>query len=293
VRFLVRHFEMVAPASLGERRKRSSRITVLLTFDDGFRNHAEVVVPILTKYRVPAIFFIPSRHAEAGRYLWFSYLQMLQRWFPANGLRLGGEFMDMSENRRAQTMERLRQRLLELTPHPSAMYKVIEEELPRLEDFVSQEDLRDHAAGMTQEQIADVAQNPLFSVGVHTVDHPLLTRCDQLEAARQIQENRRWLEKLTGRGCDLIAYPVSDFNAVVLQRCRELSFSWGFSEQRRVQGDYRLQLPRAGVYFPSVTELGCKVRWGDLLTTLRDRPGSRIASLPTPPAATTHDLAGT
>src|ERR1700732_1157035 len=103
VRFLVRHFEMVAPASLGERRKRSSRITVLLTFDDGFRNHAEVVVPILTKYRVPAIFFIPSRHAEAGRYLWFSYLQMLQRWFPGNGLRLGGEFMDMSENRRAET----------------------------------------------------------------------------------------------------------------------------------------------------------------------------------------------
>lgn len=269
VQFLLRHFDLVGPASLGKQRTRSSRITVLLTFDDGLRNHAEVVAPILAKYSIPAVFFVPSRHAQAGRYLWFSYLHVLERSFRANGFLFRGEFMSMSRGGRSETVRRLRRWLLELTPHPSAMYDVIEQELPRLEDFASQEVLADHAAGMTGEQVAEIAQNPLFTVGVHTVDHPLVTRCDPTEAIRQIQENRLWLEKLTGRACDLIAYPASDFNVAVLQQCRDLGFTWGFSEQRKVGDDARLQLPRVGVYFPSLTELGCKVRWGDVITAVK------------------------
>ena len=280
VRFLVHHFDMVGTDGLGTKRRRSSRIRVLLTFDDGFCNHAEVAAPILARYRVPAIFFIPSRHADRGRYLWFSYLRLLEKYFRGNGFLFGGEFWDMSGNRRLETVARLRQQLLELAPHPTSMYQAIEEELPRIEDFVSQQVLRDHAAGMTPEQVGELARNPLFTVGVHTVDHPLLTRCERQEAAHQIETNRRWLETLSGQACDLIAYPVSDFSESVLQQCRELGFQWGFSVEQKIKGDASLQLPRVGVYFPSLTELGCKVRWGNLITRLKRPPVSMFASSP-------------
>lgn len=37
---------------------------VLLTFDDGFRNHHENALPILRKYDAPAIFFVPTQHVR-------------------------------------------------------------------------------------------------------------------------------------------------------------------------------------------------------------------------------------
>jgi len=285
VRFIVRHFHVVSPAELSKKRKGTSRITVLLTFDDGFRNHAEVVAPILTKYGVPAVFFIPSRHTQRGKYLWFSYLRLLESQFRGNGFTYAGEFWNMAANQRAETVARLRRRLLELTPHPSAMYRAIEDELPRLEDFVPSEVLRDHAEGMTPEQIGDIARNPLFTVGVHTVDHPFLTLCDRAEATRQIEENRGWLQSISGQPCDSIAYPVSDFNADVLQQCNDLGFRSGFSVEQRIEGDARLQLPRVGVYYPSLAELGCKVRWGAMVTRLKRPPLSAMESRSVSPAA--------
>src|SRR5437773_920725 len=73
ISLLQQHFAIADPERLSERRTPYERIRVLLTFDDGFRNHAEVVAPILKKHRVPALFFISSRHSMTGKYLWFSY----------------------------------------------------------------------------------------------------------------------------------------------------------------------------------------------------------------------------
>src|SRR5215472_7341714 len=95
--FLKSHFELVSMAALATaRRPLLGRVQVLLTFDDGFRNNAEVAAPILRRHRVPAIFFVCSRHAKPGAYLWFSYLRALDRWFPGNGFSFRGRNFDMS-----------------------------------------------------------------------------------------------------------------------------------------------------------------------------------------------------
>jgi hypothetical protein len=64
---------------------------VLLTFDDGFRNNAEVAAPILRRHNVPAVFFVASRHCTPGRYLWFTYLKMLRPFFPGSAVQLNGK----------------------------------------------------------------------------------------------------------------------------------------------------------------------------------------------------------
>ena len=95
------------------------------------------------------------------------------------------------------------------------MYEAIEEELPRLEDFVSRQKLADCYAGMTAEQVDELSRDPLFSIGVHTVDHPFLSKCRAEEARRQILDNKKWIEKVSDKPCDSIAYPSGDYNAEV------------------------------------------------------------------------------
>jgi peptidoglycan/xylan/chitin deacetylase (PgdA/CDA1 family) len=267
--FLKAHFDLVSWEQLATARTGLSPVQVLLTFDDGFRNNAEVVAPILRRHRIPAVFFVCSRHAEPHKYLWFSYLRALEQWYPGNALSFRGQLFDMSPSRRASSAAQLRSALLNLRPHPGAMYKAIEMECPRLEDFAPASGLADRSAGMTDQQVKELSSDPLFTIGIHTVDHPYLTKCEPAEMTRQIEDNKRWVQQLTSRNCDLIAYPLGDHCGQVLKICQRLHLRYGFTVEKSIEGDAELQLFRVGIYRPSLDELGVKVRWGRLITRLQ------------------------
>jgi peptidoglycan/xylan/chitin deacetylase (PgdA/CDA1 family) len=273
VEFLKAHFEVVTPGSLARKRRGTDRIRVLLTFDDGFCNNAEVVAPILRRHQVPASFFICSRHSTPGKYLWFSYLWALEEHFPEDRFCFRGECFDMSLGCRAQTIRRLRETLLSLTPHPVAMDNAIDEELPRLEDFIDRQQLTDRYAGMTEDQVRNLAADSLFSVGAHTMDHPFLTMCEPEEVFRQISENKAWIEGLTNRRCDTIAYPIGEYDDRVLNQCREIGFAYGYAQTPKLGVHYNLELPRLGIYSTALDVLGFKVQWGNVMRQLQIETG--------------------
>jgi peptidoglycan/xylan/chitin deacetylase (PgdA/CDA1 family) len=266
IAFLKQNFALVAPPTVEQPQVRvGTPPEVLLTFDDGFRNHAECVVPILRRHRVPAIFFVPTRHATAGRYLWFVYMRMLERHFPGDDFTFRGQLVDMSLGRRRASMARLGSQLLGLTPHPTAMYAAIDE-LPTLEDFLDRSTLEDEAAGMTEEQVEEVAADPLFVVGAHSEDHPFLPRCPPDEQRRQILANKQWIERTTRRVCDTIAYPASEYDESVVQVCREAGFVSGYGGEHSRGVGRSLEISRIGVYYPSIRELGVKVWWSQAIS---------------------------
>ena len=267
--FLKQYCDFVTYEQIGKRRKALERIRVLLSFDDGMRNHAAVVAPILRRHRVPALFFVCSRHATPGKYLWFTYLRALEKHFAGNGFRFRGEFIDMTPAQRQASVSRLWKLLLTLTPHPAAMYQVIDQELPRLEDFISSHVIADSYAGMTTEQVSEVAADPLFSVGIHTADHPFLTKCSTREARDQIQRNKTWLENACNRPCNMVAYPAGDYNRDVIEYTRNLGITYGYAVTPNTNSDSLFEIPRFGIYATSLDLLGLKVHWGIHLRRLK------------------------
>jgi len=241
------------------------RPAVLLTFDDGFRNNAEVAAPILRRHNVPAVFFVASRHCTPGRYLWFTYLRMLKAFFSGNAVRLNGTSISLKEADRERGIQEVTRQLLELQPHPRAIYDAIESQLPALESLATPEILADEGQGMLPDQIRDLAQDPLFTVGAHTVDHPLLTRCESDEVAHQLAHNKAWLESVTGKVCDQFAYPQADFDRNVLEHCRRLGFRQAFGTERISIVDDQFAIRRIGVYSRSLAPLGAKLWCGHWL----------------------------
>jgi len=237
---------------------------VLLTFDDGFRNNAEVVAPILRRHNVP-VFFVASRHCTPGRYLWFTYLRMLKGFFPGSAVRLNGTSISLQGADRERGIQEVTRQLLKLKPHPRATYDAIESQLPTLESFVTAEILADEGQGMLPDQIRDLAQDPLFTVGAHTVDHPRLTRCESDEVARQLAHNKAWLESVTGKVCDQFSYPQADFDRSVLEQCRRLGFQQAFGTERITIVDDQFAIRRIGVYSRSLAPLGVKLWCGHWL----------------------------
>jgi peptidoglycan/xylan/chitin deacetylase (PgdA/CDA1 family) len=261
IEWLRRWVEFVHPDETARVRRRS-KPRVLLTFDDGFLNHQQVVAPILAKHSIPALFFVPTRHGEPGGYLWFSYLRMLFRHFPRKTFAFRGEIFDMDGHRR-ESVQRLRCRLFAIDPHPSGMYAALRQ-CPPLEEFVSQEELLDECAGLSGAEVAELFRSDLFVPGVHTVDHPLLTRCSPDEMSRQIRSNKDWLEMASGKPCTAIAYPGGDYDSRVIQCSQNAGLTSGYAILPRSRADGRFGIARSGIYSPSLPKLGVKLalsRW--------------------------------
>ena len=269
--FLKHHFQIVSPVLVDQRRSGFGKIRVLLTLDDGFLNQAIGAMPVLRKHQVPAIFFVSSRHTVPGKYLWFAYLEALETHFKGNGFYFRGDFINMSTEKRCISMLQLRETLLKLEPHPLAMYDAIENELPPLEDIVHSADLLDNFAGMTEEQMGEIAADPLFTIGIHTMDHPFLTKCTPEETKHQIVGNKTWIEQISGKPCKTIAYPAGDYNAGVLRQCRELGLTEGHALVPLVGAQAQLELPRVGIYSASLEFLGFKIQWGNAVRFIQSK----------------------
>jgi peptidoglycan/xylan/chitin deacetylase (PgdA/CDA1 family) len=270
---LKKEFRIVSHTELQTRRASCEPMRVMLTFDDGFHNHSEVVAPILRKYEVSATFFVCSRPSQPGRYLWFTYLRGLEHEFQDKSFYFRDNFFDMSPKKRHASVQQLKNILLNLQPHPQAMYEAIEKELPRLDEFVTEPRLADRYAGMTAEQLYSLGRDPLFSVGAHTLDHPFLSKCSRDEARRQILENKKWIEQITGRLCETIAYPSGDYNAEVLRDCEQIGLKNGHAVIPQLGTHTDFELPRLGIYSRSSDVLRIKAQWGNLIRALKIRLG--------------------
>lgn len=269
IAFITRHFEFVSPEQITTNRGRLKPLQVLLTFDDGFQNQFELAKRVLLKYSVPAIFFVSSRHATPGAFLWFVYLRMLSEHFQEEGFSFRESYFSMRPENRASSISRLTSILLNMKPHPSAMYRAIAQELPDMKGMIDQKLMADRYEGMSADEVAELSREPLFTMGCHTVDHPWLTRCTQDEGIQQIADNKRWLEYVTGSRCTAIAYPSGDYNRQTLEQIRALDFVHGFAVSPKLRSIPHLEMPRIGIYASSQEFLGCKVQWGNVLRKTR------------------------
>jgi len=246
---------------------------ILLTFDDGYHNNFLYAVPILRRLNIPAIFFVSHRHCQDGQYLWFSYLKALDGFYKEPEIVLRNNRFDLRGRDRQASIQAIRSILLGLKPHPSAMYKAIDLELPRMESFVPQGMISEYFSGMAPEELKTIAQDELFTLGVHTADHAFLTRCTSSEARSQLRQNIDFLKDITGIQPSVVAYPSGDYDENSLQICREENLLTGFSVIPMRRAWNHQDIPRMGIYGSSLVKLMIKVTFADQLRSLNIKVG--------------------
>jgi peptidoglycan/xylan/chitin deacetylase (PgdA/CDA1 family) len=175
---------------------------VAITFDDGYRSIHELALPILRERKLPATVFVTSGHMADDSSMWNDIILEAVRRLPGGTLDLGDiglkvYAMNDVEQRKASAA-RLTEDCKYLAPEGRQVM------LDRLQEQVAA-DLRQHLM-LTPEMIRDLARNDI-EIGGHTVTHPILARLDDETAFREIADNKRDLEQVTGRPVRLFAYP--------------------------------------------------------------------------------------
>jgi peptidoglycan/xylan/chitin deacetylase (PgdA/CDA1 family) len=108
----------------------------------------------------------------------------------------------------------------------------------------------EHDLPMSEGDVAELAGDPAFEIGGHTVTHPFLPGLDPGERRQEILEGKLACERLAGRPVAGFAYPHGAFDHDCKAAVAECGFAWACSTESRPvtqSGEDRLALPRIWV----------------------------------------------
>lgn len=99
---------------------------------------------------------------------------------------------------------------------------------------------------ITMKQLTELAEEPLFSIGSHTMRHPFLTKLSLQEQIEELTRSKTNLETLTGRPVLALAYPYGDYDASVIAALKESGYQAGFAVNDRGMANEpaRYSIPR-------------------------------------------------
>ncbi len=182
---------------------------VCITIDDGYRDALQWAYPILKRHQVPfAIYIATSFPDRLGELWWLALEAVVARnkriSLLIDGEEQGFECRTVAEKRHLfdqlygwvrsfRTEEELRQVVRDLSARYGVDIAAFCEELC-----------------MTWDEVAGLADDPLVTIGAHTVNHAMLAKLPERSARSEMDLSRAVIQASLGVRPDHLAYPVGD-----------------------------------------------------------------------------------
>ncbi len=181
---------------------------VALTFDDGYRDTADVALPILEKHGAPCTVFVTTGFADRTARMWWVEMEEAIAALPSIRIEAAGRLFDLP----AATAEQ-KQAAFEALYWPLRAGE--ESELLRVTGALADE------AGVERVDLVDelclnwcglrkLARHPLVAIGAHTLSHPMLAKHHDAFARREIADSKTLIEDELDCAVKHFAYPVGD-----------------------------------------------------------------------------------
>jgi peptidoglycan/xylan/chitin deacetylase (PgdA/CDA1 family) len=179
-----------------------------LTFDDGYRDNLHYAYPILKRYEAPFAIYVPTAFPDRLGELWWLALEIIV----ANNNRLGLVIDDHDRRLECGSLEAKREVF-------EALYRWLRGlSMPELRRVVLElaarydVDLRalcDEQC-MTWREIAELAADPLVTIGGHSVTHNALARMGEDAARSEMRSSMAIIEAALGVRPEHFSYPLGD-----------------------------------------------------------------------------------
>jgi peptidoglycan/xylan/chitin deacetylase (PgdA/CDA1 family) len=190
----------------GERGRRF----VCVTFDDGYRDNLRWAYPLLKKYEVPFAIYIPTSFPDRIGELWWIALEAVIGRNSRIGLTIDGKdrFFECGSVREKRLLYNDVYGWLRSMKSEDELRKVVRDLAVR------------HGVDMTTvcadecmdwDELAQIAADPLCTIGAHTVNHVMLKKLGNEQAVRaEMEQSRAVIEAALGKRPHHLAYPVGD-----------------------------------------------------------------------------------
>ena len=225
-----------------------------ITFDDGYQQVIDLVSPFLTEEEIPATFFVTSSHLKDKSLLWFVYFNALCSEKCYENIEIGGNNYPLTNYKSSMVAWRKLIKLARESGDAITFYKNYSKKYP-LPDHVIKK-----YQGISENQIVNIGQSKLLSLGAHTIHHPYLDQISKEAQAAEMIGNKQTLENISGKVIRYFAYTGGICNTEILHSVEEAGFEAAFAITPRNQGNNLVfEMPRTDLYSPSILKFKLKV----------------------------------
>lgn len=204
--------------------------TISITFDDGYVDNLYNALPVLEKYNAHATIFITSQWINKNITPWWDELGYLftgKHNLPEEINIVDQSFKIKSREDKFQLHNVLWAEIKKMPPQK------IEEIIAYLYSVCGvKKEVRPECRLMNENELIDLSNSNLISIGAHTENHPTLSLLSKEEQKKEILNSKKQLEKLLGVEIKLFSYPFggkSDFNEVTEEIVKDAGFYAGIA----------------------------------------------------------------
>ena len=204
---------------------RSSRFAAF-TFDDGYRNTSQIAAPIMRKHGVPYVVYFATGFVD----------RTVCNWWEGIELAIGNnDELTLETSSRMIALE-----CKSITQKYAAYEQLVDVFTNQIGELEQAEALRGLCAKsyeqlllrmnkdmMAWDEIKELRNDPLCTIGAHSIDHHALARLDEAKAAKEIEDGAALLEQYLGQRPKHFAYPYG-YKAAAGPREFELVRNAGF-----------------------------------------------------------------
>ncbi|MFK7772857.1 MAG: polysaccharide deacetylase family protein [Saprospiraceae bacterium] len=179
---------------------------VVFTFDDGYRDNFTNAYPILKKHNIPFCIYVTTNFPDQKAILWWYLLEdFLKEETSINFHWEGKEYLISSKtiSEKEKAFDQIRT-LINQSFSKGNFQEMLEVIFGKKEvDYFSYV----KKMAMSWEEIKLISQDPLVTIGAHTVNHFPLTRLDSNDLEFEILQSKKILEKYIQQPVEHFAYP--------------------------------------------------------------------------------------
>jgi peptidoglycan/xylan/chitin deacetylase (PgdA/CDA1 family) len=173
----------------------------VITFDDGYRDNITRALPILRRAQAPFTMYVPTDAITRELYAWWLGLrEIFRKYDKVEIAAIGSSFWcpDLASKRKA---------LSKVTLWVLSNLGRIDEFRPIFSDYdISLQSLCDRYF-INESELQFLANDPLATIGAHTVTHRSLAALNTAEVWRELTDNRAYLQTCLDRDVIHLAYP--------------------------------------------------------------------------------------
>lgn len=213
---------------------------VNVTFDDGFEDVYSNAFPILREYRIPFTIYLSTDFVEKKVLIWWLVLERIVLTNDEVVLSTKTIYTCPDILSKRAIFKQLCDLIYSEKDNPVDVFRKL------LSNYVSY--FEEKAADtLTWEQIQEMCDSGLCTIGSHTVTHPVLTKQSGKEARNEIEESKKIIENKLQRKVLHFSYPYSFWNNQVQDIVIESGYktaAMGYGGSCRYMKDDFFKLPR-------------------------------------------------
>jgi len=229
---------------------------VVITFDDGFRQTFDCILPIIQRRNTPVTIFLCSAHIGNQSLLWFSYLKALCFESKYSIIGVDNFKFDLDQiQQRINTWKEL-MRIATKSGNPTIFVNQLAEKYPL--DC----ELTNPYLGMTHNQIEQGLDSNLVEFGGHTVNHPFLNRIPVTLQREEIINNKDDIEQLTKKPVRYFAYPSGEYNKDSVNLIEQAGYEAALAVIPKRITRSTFEIERVGIYSQSTGKFKIKMLGG-------------------------------